>query len=299
MELNQIEAFIAIVQMKSFTRATHILHLSQPAISRRISLLEQELGATLFERVHKGIILTEAGETFLPYAQRILASVQDGLEAVRSLHLQDEGTVKLAMVGTLASTNFTHKLIHFREQFPSVQVQLRTARSSEVSDLVRGGEVHLGLRYFEDPDSELVSRLVAEEPLVVVCSAQRKWEKPDRVLIDDLHGIAWLSFPIGQGSSGEHFAQLLARQLQIHNLYDAERLFADSLTAQKRLIEADFGIGLLPLSSIQEELILGTLRILPIASLQTTAPIMIVYRRTGYLSKATQTLLEQLLQPDD
>src|SRR5215469_15976366 len=64
MELNQIEAFVAIVRGGGFTRASATLHLSQPAISRRLHLLEDELGAPLFERIRSGAVLTEAGRAF-------------------------------------------------------------------------------------------------------------------------------------------------------------------------------------------------------------------------------------------
>jgi DNA-binding transcriptional LysR family regulator len=85
MEMSQIEAFVTIAQVQGFSRAATLLHLSQPAISRRIHLLERELGIALFERVHEGALLTEAGQTFLPYAHRILAAAGDGLEAVQAL----------------------------------------------------------------------------------------------------------------------------------------------------------------------------------------------------------------------
>ena len=296
MELNQVEAFLAVAQMKSFTQATYVLHLSQPAVSRRISLLEQELDVTLFERVHEGVVLTEAGHTFLPHAQKMLACVQDGIEAIHDMQMKAQGTVKLAMIGTLASTNFTTRLQQFREQYPDVQLQLRTARSSEVSDFVRSGAVHLGLRYFEDPDSELVSQLVTEELLVVVGSSSHDWG--EKLTVDDLKDTSWVTFPIGQGSSGEPFARLQAKHLEQHGLDQTESIVVDSLTAQKRLIEADFGIGLLPYSSIQEELRLGTLQILSLEALQTGVPIMILYRKTGYLSKATRSLIDELLRND-
>ena len=75
MELSEIEAFVTISRAGGFTRAAGILHLSQPAISRRIELLERELGAPVFERLPGGIRLTQAGESFLPYAQQISSIV--------------------------------------------------------------------------------------------------------------------------------------------------------------------------------------------------------------------------------
>jgi DNA-binding transcriptional LysR family regulator len=73
----------------------------------------------------------------------------------------------------------------------------------------------------------------------------------------------------------------------------------DSLTAQKRLIEADFGVGLLPESSIEEELRLGTVRVLPITALQTVVPVMLIYRRQAYLSRAARLLLKTLVSQAD
>src|SRR4030095_664192 len=72
-EIDQVQAFVAVVRGGGFTRAAVILHLSQPAVSRRLVLLERELGAPLFERIRSGVILTEAGPAVLPPAPGVLA----------------------------------------------------------------------------------------------------------------------------------------------------------------------------------------------------------------------------------
>src|ERR1041384_2553542 len=103
MELDHVEAFVAIVRRGGFSRAATTLHLSQPAISRRVRLLEHELGAPLFERVRTGVVLTDAGRAFLPHAEALLASMRDGIDAVGALRGTHRGAVMLAIVGTLAS----------------------------------------------------------------------------------------------------------------------------------------------------------------------------------------------------
>src|SRR5215470_10646691 len=104
MELDHVEAFVAIVRRGGFTSAAAALHLSQPAISRRVRLLEHELGAPLFERIRSGVVLTEAGRLFLPAAEGLLAAMQDARDAVAGLHSPNRGAVTLALVGTLASS---------------------------------------------------------------------------------------------------------------------------------------------------------------------------------------------------
>jgi DNA-binding transcriptional LysR family regulator len=296
MEMNQIEAFVMIAQVQGFSRAASMLHLSQPAISRRISLLEDELGVTLFERVHGGALLTEAGQTFLPFARQILAGARDGIEAVKAVERQELGSINLALVGTLASTGLTARLLEFRRIYPQVRLKMRTARSNEVSAMVQYGEANLGLRYFAGPHQEIGSRLVDEESLVVVHSTHHNFPQgpPSKPL--ELSGVPWIGFPTGEGSSGEPFARILTQQLARAGLTTPEIITIDSLTAQKRLIEADFGFGLLPESSVQEELRSGTLSIVKIPELETTVPIMVLYRKQGYLSKAARSLLELLIK---
>src|SRR5258706_11668723 len=159
-ELDQIEAFLAIVRSGGFTRASSSLHLSQPAISRRIHLLEHELGAPLYERIPAGVILTDAGQAFLPHAEALLASMCDGVDAVKALRGTAQGVVTLAIVGTLASTKLTARLRRFREAHPGIELRLRTALSAEVSELVRRGDATFGLRYGLDPNPDLTSALV-------------------------------------------------------------------------------------------------------------------------------------------
>jgi len=86
----------------------------------------------------------------------------------------------------------------------------------------------------------------------------------------------------------------MERQLLRAGLHDAEIIAIDSLTAQKRLIEAGFGIGLLPHSSIEEELRLGTLVVLHIADMATTVPVCAIHRHDGYLGTAARQLLAEL-----
>ncbi len=296
MELNEIEAFVTIHRVGGFTKAAAILCVSQPAISRRIELLERELGAPLFERLPAGVRLTEAGRALLPYAQQVLAATRDGAAAVRALEEEEQGSLTLALVGTLASTRLTRQLQAFRETYPQVRLLLRTARSDEVSELVKLGDALLGLRYFADPQTDICSLLVMHEPLQIVSAAHSRLilGTPTEPLA--LQGIPWVGFPPGAGSSGEPFARLLAQQLLRHELDNAEIIGIDSLTAQKRLIEADFGIGLLPASSIEEELRLGTVRVLPVTAFQTTVPVMLIHRCQAYLSRAGRRLREMLLQ---
>ena len=110
-----------------------------------------------------------------------------------------------------------------------------------------------------------------------------------------LRGVPWVSFPIDASSSGEPYARSLWRQLLKCGLEDAEIIVINSLTAQKRLVEADFGVGLLPESSVQEELGAGTLRELEVPALHASIPVVAIHRCGAYLSRAAQDLISELV----
>src|SRR4030095_8444699 len=92
-ELDHVEAFVAIVRRGGFTRASATLHLSQPAVSRRGHLLQAAPRAPLCERIRSGVVLTDAGRAFLPHAEALLASMRDGIDEVGALRGAHRGAV--------------------------------------------------------------------------------------------------------------------------------------------------------------------------------------------------------------
>lgn len=291
MELDHVQAFLEIVRSGGFARASAGLHLSQPAISRRIQLLERELGAPLFDRQDRGAALTDAGRAFLPHARALLASMRDGIEAVTATRDGDLGAVTLALVGTLASSRLTARLRAHRDARPGLDLRLRTALSAEVSALVLRGEAGLGLRYRTDPDPALTSVVIDEERLVPVCPPGHPLERAG------LAGLArerWLTFPHQPDDPAEPYAAAVRQVLAAGGLGAAEIVPVDSLTAQKRMVEAGFGLAVLPESSLDEELRAGTLRPVLAPGLTATIPVVLIRRRHAFTSGAVRALIAAL-----
>lgn len=290
MNLDEIETFVSIAQLGGFARAAGHLHRSQPAVSRRVKMLEDELRVPLLERVGGRVVLTEAGRAFLPFAEAALAALRDGVQAVGATREGIGGTVSLVLVGTLASTSLIEALRAFGREHPGVRLDLRTANSPEVSDLVRRGEVALGLRYFADGARELDATVVGHEAMVPVAPADHRLARAGRIDARDLRGERWVGFRLNHGGR-ETFAHVLHRRLAAAGLDEAEIVAVDSLTAQKRLVEAGFGLALMPVSAIGEELRLGTMAVLDAPAFATTIPVVLVRRRNGFLNPATRALL--------
>lgn len=294
MELAELEAFVMIAGVRTFTAAGQALGVSQPAISRRIDLLEHELNTLLFERDRSGARLTDAGEALLPFAEGVLASIRDGTTAVNELRRGRSGTTTLALVGTLASTSLIARIADFRVAHPDVRLLLRTQTSDGVSRLVRRGDAAIGLRYFADGSIPLESTHIWSERMVAVAARGSRLIAAAPGSVDTLRGIPWVTYPTGIGSSGEPFAQAMARHLVRIGLPEVERIEIDSLTAQKRMVEADFGIALLPESAVTEELRVGSLSVGDLPELATSVPVFLIRRSAGYESTATRALVDVL-----
>src|ERR1700730_5635869 len=288
MDIDEIRTFVSIAQLGGFTRAADRLHRSQPAISRRIGLIEQELGAPLLERVHGGASLTEAGRAFLPFAETVLSAIEDGRQSVRATISEAGGAVSLALVGTLADSNIVEVLRQFAQRSAAVELDFRTGTSQEGSDLVRRGDVTLGLRYHADERGEVVSRVIGVEPMRVICSPEHPLVGK-RLSKRQLASEKWVGFPAARGR--ESFGRLLERLLAPIGVDDVKITLIDSLTAQKRLVHAGIGVALGAERSVRDELKLGALKELDIPAMRATIPVALIHRRNGYLNPAARALI--------
>ncbi|SDR41597.1 transcriptional regulator, LysR family [Rhizobiales bacterium GAS113] len=288
-----LNTFLAIYRQGGFSNAARFLNRSQPAISHRMHLLEQELGTKLFERISGGIVLSQAGRVLLPYAERALAALQDAEAAVRALRTANAGPVTLATVGTLAGLSLTSILKRFAEAHPAVGLSLQTARSAEVSELVRRGEATIGLRYDRDRSPDLHCEDLGVEPLLVVCAPEHKLAGRMIGSLKVLGGERWIAFPEIPGQREIAASHVFGLFLTL-GLGEVDWTPVDSLTAQKRLVEAGFGLALMTESGIADELAASTLGIIRVKDFRAGIPVFVVTRKGGFLSVAADHLLERL-----
>lgn len=293
MTLDELKAFVVVAEAGGFTRASAILHRSQPAVSRRIDMLETALGASLFERQGRRISLTAAGRSLLPYAEEALAAVEDGARAVRESLARADETVSFAVVGTIADSYLVDVLRAFQATHEKTRVDLQTANSREVSELVRRGEASLGIRYFPDPDARLETMALGSERLYVVVGVDHPVASRRRKDLKAFAEDRWLGFPASRNAETS-YGSLLDTQLAAGGIADPQVTTVDSLTAQKRLVEAGFGVALMPKRNVASELRGGTLRLIDVESVTAQLPVVLIRRRGGQQGKSVAALTEML-----
>lgn len=277
MNVEQLEAFVRVATEGGFTRASVALHRTQPAVTRRVQQLERSLGVDLFERRGREISLTPDGEVFLPYVQQLLTTLRDGVNA-----LTGDGAaapLRVALVGTLADDHLADTLRTFGSAHGSRGVKLRTATSREVSELVRRGEADLGIRYFSDRHPDMENIPLGEDRLMLVCPPTHPLAGKRLRSGARLRHEQWLTFPFS-ADNPDSFGELLLRALIGVGISEPDVMIVDSLTAQKRLAQAGYGLALLPKGSCEDELKSGGLATITVRGLDASQPVFAVRRRS-------------------
>jgi DNA-binding transcriptional LysR family regulator len=191
MELRHIRYFVAVAQELHFRRAAETLRISQPPLSQQIRQLEHELKIAVFTRDRRGVSLTPAGKRFLPYARRILATVDSAVLAAR------EGTPNLLKLGFVSSAAMLLAPItrKFREFHPALDLRLVEASSSRQGDMLRSGELDIGLLRGPWASPGFVVEVVARDKLCIVFANDNPLADDPALRLADLVNERFVFFP--------------------------------------------------------------------------------------------------------
>lgn len=194
MELRQARYFLAVATHQSFTRAAESLHLSQPSLSVQIAALEEELGARLFDRLGKRVILTQAGEVFHRHAERLLREADQAAQTIRDLAGGRGGRLRVGALSTVNSYLVPPLVSEFRRRFPLVQIHIEALPSAEIARGVTEGRLDLGLCLLPVGSDRLAVTPLFEERLVLVAPTRDR-ALPRRVRLRELAHLPLILMP--------------------------------------------------------------------------------------------------------
>src|SRR6476661_3259611 len=146
MDLRRLRTFVAVAELGTVTKAAVRLRIGQPALSRQIGDLQQELGLKLFDHVGRGLVLTAEGEQLLSDCRRVLTDFDVVRERAEILRRGDRGVLKVAAPPHTIESVLSRFLPQYTERFPNVHVALSEALGHEQTAMLERGEVHLGIR---------------------------------------------------------------------------------------------------------------------------------------------------------
>lgn len=169
MDLKQLRALLAIAETGSVTRAADILHIVQPAISRQVKLLEEELGVALFDRERHGMVLTPAGRRFADRARRALDELDTGKAEISPRSQQVSGSVTVGFLPSLADLLVSTLMSRMRHTYPHVQVRSYITYLPDLEPSLEKAEVDVALVYLKpDAAARYATEALLEESLYLV-----------------------------------------------------------------------------------------------------------------------------------
>jgi DNA-binding transcriptional LysR family regulator len=291
MDLHHLRALVVVAETGSVTAAARRLLLTQPAVTKQLSALEGELGGALFDRSRKPLTPTPLGQATLTYARRIL-QLTDDLHALVSHETGSlRGELRLGVVHSLASQLVPPLVQELRQQYPGIQLQLRSSSASQLRRAVEDGLLDAAI-VLVPPHTrvpvDLTATRLAPEPLTLVSSTQTPLT--GTVAFEALRGHAWVMSRSGCGYRG-----VLKRTFEVAGIPFTVAVEVLETDLQLQLIQAGIGVGIVLRRALPPRLQGTGLQTFTVADLALTLEAWLWHRRTGPVIAVTMPLIEHLV----
>ncbi len=245
MDLKQLESFVRVAELGSFTRAAIALGMQQPLLSRHVRQLEVELRQNLLDRNGRGVTLTEAGRVLLEHARGILHQVQVAQEDLGAVRGALGGRVSIGLPPSLSRLITVPLCQAFKHKLPGAHLTLTEGFSLQMYEALRSGRLDLAVLYNPTASPELESSSLHEESLMLIGSvaAERKHGLKPKVALS-LQQVAEL--PLILPSQPNAFRLLIDAEMQRIQARPQVSLEVDGLNAILELVREGMGFAVLP-----------------------------------------------------
>lgn len=241
MEMQQLQYFLAVADLGSFTGAARACHVSQPALSSQVAKLEAELGGPLLERGRQGAKLSPRGEIFRLRAAEALRQLESGRMELEALSGLESGAVTLGCLPTTGAYVLPPLLKAFSEKYPKIQVQLREASSPELSRLLKEGDLELGILDEAGLGPGLSSELLFSEALWIALPPGHPLAAKKALGLKALAKEPFILMKSGHGFRKIVLDALKEASVEPRVIYES-----DEIETVQALVEMGLGVSLVP-----------------------------------------------------
>jgi LysR family hydrogen peroxide-inducible transcriptional activator len=241
MEIHQLRYFCAVARTGSFTKAAVREGIAQPSLSQQISRLESNLGSQLFDRLGRGVKLTEFGRALLPQALDILRQVNNARGALESLRLSVAGRLTIGCIPTITPYFLAPRLRNFVDQYPDVDLRLVEDITPNLVELLQSGEIDLAVISPPVHNPDIVSSDLFREPIAVAVGKKHRLASETCVSLPELRGEKMLLLKEGHCFRDNALTICNRARANFVSIFETNQ-FSSILP----LVAAGFGISLVP-----------------------------------------------------
>ena len=255
MEIRQLRAFVAIAESGTFTAGALRVHVTQAAISMQIRQLETEIGAKVFVRAPRHVILTEAGEQLLRRARHILREHDAALDEIAELAGAERGRLRIGSASAMVLTEQLPSILkELRKQHPAADIAVTSGTSEVLVDQILAGEVDVAFVSLPVDVRGIKTERLSEDQLVAIASPRHKLAKQKTISAYTLAGERLIL-----GERGGNTRRLIDQFFAQAGVSLRVTMELSRQQAIKRMVEEDMGVGIVPLQSVKEEVEKGRL----------------------------------------
>jgi LysR family transcriptional regulator, nitrogen assimilation regulatory protein len=255
MDLRRLRSFVAVAESGTVSKAALRLRITQPALSRQLGELQQELELKLFDRVGRGLVLTAEGEQFLEDCRGALGHIDSLGERAELLRRGDRGVLRVAASPQMIESILSIFLPLYAERFPDVHVKLSEHLGHEQTALLERGEVHLGIRH-DQGDRCFESRALPPDEVLAACAPELDLGHSGTIDIDRL-----VSYPLLLLASGYSIRRLFNAACRLADVEPNIRLESRAPHTLLALAEAGHGVAIIPALLTADRYILRIVRV--------------------------------------
>ena len=255
MEIRQLRAFVAIAETGTFTAGALRVHVTQAAISMQIRQLESEIGARVFVRAPRHVILTEAGEQLLRRARHILREHDAALDEIAELAGAERGRLRIGSASAMVLTEQLPAILkELRKQHPAAEISVTSGTSEVLVDQILAGEVDIAFVSLPVDVRGIKTERLSEDQLVAIASPRHKLAKQRTISAYTLAGERLIL-----GERGGNTRRLIDQFFAQAGVTLRVAMELSRQQAIKRMVEEDMGVGIVPLQSVKDEVDRGKL----------------------------------------
>jgi len=241
MDFNSLQYFVLVAKYENMSRAADILHITQPALSKSISLLEENLGVSLFDRNGRSIKLNRYGQFFLERAELMLKEYEMAKEDLLNLVSPGQGVVSIGFMHTLGLEVIPQLMAAVQKDYPKMKIHLTQSNSSSILNKLEVGELDLCLISSLDTNKDLVWEKLWEEELFLIVPENHRLSNRKEVTVKDFANEPFIS--IKKGNTLRKSVDDLFNQDGFHLNVAFEGEEVHTITG---LVESGLGVSLIP-----------------------------------------------------
>ncbi len=289
---HKLRVFCTVAETKSFSKASEIIHLTQPAVSLQIQALEELYETKLFDRTSSAVTLTPAGEVLYKYAKHILALYASAEKEIGELTGLVKGSIALGASTTIGNYLLPKVIADFRKARPKIKIHLQVGNSKRIVELINSGNIDLGLVEGEVSRQKIYREKLIEDELCLIVPPQHPWAKRRDVSILELTNEPFIFREEGSGTRQVIEKYLAKNGLTPQNMKIT--MILGSTESIKHAVENGMGVSIVSRWAALKEAKFGTLKLLSFREEKMMREFTLITPKNEVLSHAAEEFLEYI-----